>query len=366
MTTPTSEKTSAPPTSFHPLRIAAIERLTDDAVAIELEVPEDLREDFAFEPGQHLTVRTALAGDDVRRNYSICTPAGQGLLRIGVKRLPGGAFSEHAMTALTVGTELEVMTPTGRFGPRLDPEQERSYGLVAAGSGITPLLSIAASVLATEPRSTVTLVYANRTQGSVMFVEDLEDLKNTYPGRLQIVHVLSRQPMDSELLSGRLDGDRMRRMLGTLVPADSVDVWYLCGPHAMVTELSAVLREHGADESAVHTELFHVEDAPPVRHRVEEFTDGGPSVTATLDGKTSKVWLTADDDSVLAGLLRSRPDAPFACRGGVCGTCRARVTDGAVQMRQNYALEPDELEQGYVLTCQSWPTTDTVTVDYDA
>src|SRR5699024_2014828 len=245
------------------------------------------------------------------------------------------------------------------------PEQRRGYGLVAAGSGITPLLSIAASVLQAEPRSTVTLIYANRRQGTVMFVEDIEDLKNTYPERFQIVHVLSRQPTDSDLLSGRLDGERMQRLLDTLVPSSQIDEWFLCGPHEMIRQVEETLAGAGVRPGHIHTELFHVEDAPPLRRRVDEFTDGGPALTATLAGKTSKVTLQAEDDSVLAGLLRVRPDAPFACRGGVCGTCRAKVCDGAVQMRQNYALEPDELDQGYVLTCQSWPTTDTLTVDYD-
>lgn len=352
-------------TAFHALPITSIEDLSEDAVAIELGVPDDLRDDFSFAAGQHLTVRTALAGDDVRRNYSICSPADQGRLRIGVKRLPGGAFSEHAMAALDVGSELDVMTPTGRFGPHLDPDQERHYGLVAAGSGITPLLSIAATALAVEPHSTVTLFYANRTQGSVMFVEDLEDLKNTYPQRLQVVHVFSRQPLASELLSGRLDGERMRRLLEVFGPAKALDAWYLCGPHAMMAELRTALTDAGVSDRAVHTELFHVEDAPPVRPRAEEFVGGGPRVTATLDGRTSTVSLTPEDDSVLAGLLRSRPEAPFACRGGVCGTCRARLSEGTVAMRQNYALEPDEVEQGYVLTCQSWPTSEAITVDYD-
>lgn len=354
-------------TTFHPLRVRSVDPLTDDSVAIELEVPPSLREDFRYEPGQHVTVRTALAGDDLRRNYSICSPAvGGPTLRIGVKRLPGGAFSEHAMTGIHAGTIVEVMTPTGRFGPRLDPGRARGYALIAAGSGITPLLSIASTVLAVEPDSTVTLVYANRTRDSVMFLEDLEDLKNAHPGRLHLIHVLSRQPMESEILSGRLDGDRMRRLLETLVRPEDCDAWYLCGPHAMVAELTSVLHEAGVPDTDIHSERFHVEDTPPVRHRPEDFSGAGLRVTAVLDGLTSAVVLRPEDDSVLAGVLRMRADAPFACRGGVCGTCRAKVLHGAVQMRQNYALEPEELDEGYVLTCQSWPTSDSLSVSYDA
>jgi ring-1,2-phenylacetyl-CoA epoxidase subunit PaaE len=340
---------------FRQLSVAAIDELTDDSVALTFDVPADLRDEFAFRPGQHVIIGLE---DDTRRTYSLCTAPGAGRWQIAVKRLPGGAFSETRLGTLRPGDPIDVAAPTGSFGPR---EAAGHLGLIAAGSGITPLLSIARATLAEGGE--VTLVYANRTERSVMFLDDLADLKDLYPARFHLIHVLSRQETDAEMLSGRLDGDRLKRILGTLIDPETIDDWYLCGPYDMVTELASTLEAAGARQ--VHTELFHVDDAPPPPRPAEAFVDGGPAITATLDGRTSAYSLTPEDDSVLAGLLRVRPEAPFACRGGVCGTCRAKVLDGAVTMRHNYALEPDEVEAGYVLTCQSWPTTPAVTLSYE-
>jgi ring-1,2-phenylacetyl-CoA epoxidase subunit PaaE len=358
---------SASHSVFHPLTVASIEPVTDDSVAITFEVPEDLREDYAFSHGQHLTVRTELAGDDVRRNYSICSPAGSGVLRVAVKRLPGGAFSEHALDVLRPGDVLDVMTPSGRFFTELDPAHRKHYVCVAAGSGITPVLSIVASVLAAEPRSSMTLLYGNRTHSSVMFLEELEDLKDTYPERFQLLHVLSREPQEVELFSGRLDADRMGRILDGLLPPDTVDEWFLCGPFEMVSDLRKLLVKEGVPKKQIHAEVFHVESGPPVRRAPVETAEGeGAKVTITLDGRRSTFSLPADGPAVLDAALRVRADAPFACKGGVCGTCRAKVLEGTVEMDTNWALEPDEVEKGYVLTCQSHPTSDTVVLDYDA
>ncbi len=343
---------------FHPLTVAAIDELTADSVALTFDVPDELHEEFAFKPGQHVVI--GLDGDllstGARRTYSLCSAPGT--WQIGVKRLPGGAFSETRLTTLQPGDTIDVMAPSGSFGPRTTTQH---VGLVAAGSGITPILSIARAALASG--SAVTLLYASRNEQSVMFLDDLADLKDTHPDRFHLVHVFSRQQTESELLSGRLDGDRLKRILGSLIDPDTIDDWYLCGPLDMVTELTATLEAAGA--TSVHRELFHVDDAPPPPRPADAFVDGGPAVTATLDGRTSAYTLQPEDDSVLAGLLRVRPEAPFACRGGVCGTCRAKVLDGAVEMRHNYALEPDELAAGYVLTCQSWPTTPDVTLSYE-
>ncbi len=352
---------------FHPLAVASVEPVTDDSVAITFDVPDALREDYAFTHGQHLTIRTELAGDDVRRNYSICSPEGSGVLKVAVKRLPGGAFSEHALDVLRPGDVLDVMTPTGRFFTELNPAARRHYACVAAGSGITPVLSIVASTLAAEPQSSLTLVYANRTHKSVMFLEEVEDLKDRYAERFQLLHVLSREPQEVELFSGRLDADRMGRILGGLLPPDTVDEWFLCGPFAMVSELRALLVRLGVPKRAVHAEVFHVESAPPVRRTPVETTDeSGAKVTITLDGRRSSFTLPPDGPVVLDAALQVRSDAPFACKGGVCGTCRAKVVEGSVTMDTNWALEPDEVDKGYVLTCQSHPTSDTVVLDYDA
>jgi ring-1,2-phenylacetyl-CoA epoxidase subunit PaaE len=352
---------------FHPLTVSAIEPLVEDAVAITFDVPEELREDYAFTQGQHVNIRTTLAGDDVRRSYSICSPVSSGVLRIAVKRLPGGAFSEHALETLKVGDVIDVMTPTGRFFTPLDPANRKHYVAVAAGSGITPILSIVATTLETEPHSRVTLLYANRTHRTVMFLEEVEDLKDRYPDRFQLVHVLSREPQEVELFSGRLDVARMTRLLEAVVPPDTVDEWFLCGPYLMVADLRKLLASEGVPKRNIHAEVFHVDTGTPApRPRVETGDPAGAEVTITLDGRRSTFHLRGDGPPVLEAALLVRADAPFACKGGVCGTCRAKVVEGSVEMDTNWALEPEEVERGYVLTCQSHPTSEVVRVDYDA
>lgn len=348
---------------FHPLAVSQIEELTPDAVALTFEVPEALREAYNYTPGQHLTIRCA---DGARRSYSLCTPPGAGVLRIGVKRLPGGAFSDAVVARLAVGDRLEVMTPAGRFTTTTDPAARRRYVAIAAGSGITPVLSIVSAVLAEEPGSFVTLLYANRTHRSVMFLQEVHDLKDSHPERFQLLHVLSRETTGVDLLSGRLDASRLRRILAALVPVADVDAWFLCGPQQMVAEHVATLLELGVPRVRVHSELFH---ADPVASRYAPDPLGTPSgscqVTVRLDGRTAEVSLRPQGPSVLEAALSVRPDLPFACRGGVCGTCRARVVEGSVAMEANHALEPQEVAAGYVLTCQSHPTSARLVVDYD-
>ena len=351
---------------FHRLKVADISPLTDDSVCITFAVPPELTEDYDFAHGQHLTIRTDLAGDDVRRSYSICSPAGSGTLRIGVKVLPGGNFSGFAAGGLQVGDELEVMTPVGRFNTPLDPANAKHYCAIAAGSGITPIYSIVATTLEREPNSRVTLIYANRTSRTIMFLEELEDLKNRYRGRFHLIHVLSREAQDAELLSGRLDAARLTKINETLVPVDSVDEWFLCGPFDMVHELRDALVDQGADKAHIHSELFHVETTPPVRRTSDADEGEGAQVTIRLDGRKSDFRLKGNDVAVLEAALRVRSDAPFACKGGVCGTCRAKLVSGTVEMDTNYALEPEEIEKGYVLTCQSHPTSSEVELDYEA
>jgi ring-1,2-phenylacetyl-CoA epoxidase subunit PaaE len=353
--------TSPSHAEIHHLRVAAVDELTDDAVAITFAVPEELRAAYSFRHGQHLSIRGA---DDVRRSFSICSSPSSGVLRIGVKRLPGGAFSDGVVGALRVGDELEVMTPAGRFTTELDPEAARTYVAVAAGSGITPILSIVTALLEGEPAARVTLVYANRTSRSVMFLDEVHDLKDRFTDRFQVVHVLSREQQDVELLSGRLDTERFRRIIDAFGLGDTDD-WFLCGPQQMVVDLRGLLTDLGA--TRVHTELFHADPVPraPVA-ALGDGAEGAADVTIRLDGRSSSFPLRPDGPPVLEAALDVRSDLPFACKGGVCGTCRARLVEGTVQMDANYALEPDEVERGYVLTCQSHPTAATVVLDYDA
>lgn len=354
------------PAVFHRLRVAAVDRLTEEAVAVTFEVPADLREQFRFDPGQHVSVRAPALGDDVRRNYSICTPATGGALRIGVKRIPDGAFSAFVADRLAPGDTLDVMTPTGTFTIRPDPGRARRYVAVAAGSGITPVLSILATALAVEPDSTAALVYVNRRTSTIMFLEELEDLKNRFPARFQLIHVLGHERTDVPMLSGRLDADRFTRILDTVLPVDEVDDWFLCGPMAMTDTVRRVLGERGVPERSVHRELFHVGAPPPRRRgRPADVPTSGARVRVILDGRAVELTVPADGQSILDATLAVRPDAPFACKNAVCGTCRARVTEGTVDLDSNYALEPDELDRGFVLTCQAHPTTDRVVVDFD-
>ncbi|GAA1334318.1 1,2-phenylacetyl-CoA epoxidase subunit PaaE [Saccharothrix algeriensis] len=339
---------------FHELTVASVDRLCEDAVAVTLDVPAGLADEFAFRAGQHLTLRIG----QERRSYSICAPEGSPP-RIGVRRVAGGLFSEHLVDRVRRGDVLEVLPPQGGF----TPVPAAHHGLVVAGSGITPALSIAATVLADGAR--VTLLYGNRRADTVMFAEELADLKDRYPARLQLVHVLSREPRDVELFSGRLDAAKLRALFATVVPFASVDQWWLCGPHGMVRDARDVLSSLGADPSAVHHELFYVDEPPPPPRRAEEVLTSAAEGTVVLDGRTTAVPLPPDVP-ILDAAQRVRSDLPFACKGGVCGTCRARVVAGEVDMRRNYALEPREVAAGFVLTCQSLPASPAVTVDFDA
>ena len=349
--------------AFHTLTVAAVEKLCDDAAAVTFEVPDELRGDYAFAAGQSLALRRVVDGVEERRSYSICAPVGSPP-RVGVREVPDGLFSSWLVREVRPGARVEVQTPTGRF--RADPAAGGRHLCLAAGSGITPVLSIAASVLAGSPTAHVTLFYGNRRAATVMFADELSDLKDRYGARFELVHVLSREPRDVELLSGRLDGDRLRTLLDLLVPLDAVDHVWLCGPYPMVEEARTVLAELGVPAERVHRELFFVDEPPPPVVHAEALPTGDTSdVTLTIDGRSSTAALPRDR-SILDGAQAVRSDLPFACKGGVCGTCRALVKDGTVDMRRNYALEPAEVAAGFVLTCQSYPVSDEVSVDYDA
>lgn len=350
---------------FHRLRVAGVERLCSDAVAVTFEVPEELAAEYAFWPGQSLTLRRMVEGREERRNYSICASAGCPP-RIGVREVPGGLLSSWLVHQVRVGHEIDVLPPSGNFTPdTLDTPASARHVLIAAGSGITPVLSIAASLLA-EGNSQVTLFYGNRRSATVMFADELADLKDAYPQRFELVHLLSREPRESELLSGRLDERKLRVLFAALVDIDAVDHWWLCGPYGVITDARKVLSCAGVPPDKVHSELFFVDVPPEPIQRAESAVDGpSSSVTIKLDGRSTTLALPRDTP-VLDAAWRVRPDLPFACKSGVCGTCRAKVTTGEVRMRRNFALERSELDAGFVLTCQAIPVSDVVDIDYDA
>jgi ring-1,2-phenylacetyl-CoA epoxidase subunit PaaE len=346
-------------TEFHPLTVARVDPLTDDSAAVTFDVPARLLDVFTFAPGQSLTIRRG----DERRSYSICSALGRAP-RIGVREVAGGAVSGWLVHEVKAGDVIDVQAPSGSFTPDLD--QAGRHVLIAAGSGITPILSIAGSVLATHPDSTVTLLYGNRRNDTVMFADETADLKDAYPARICLVHVLSREPQEVELFNGRLDPGKLRSLLPVTVDVAAVDHWWLCGPFSMVEGAIDVLTELGVARNRIHRELFYVEDEPPAEAKHADAPVGpGAEVTVLLDGRSSTATVEPGTP-ILDGAQRVRPDLPFACKGGVCGTCRALLTEGEVTMRRNYALEREELEAGYVLTCQALPASDKITVDYDA
>jgi len=357
---------SSKPT-FHQLAVREVRRETEDAVSVAFEVPAALADAFAFLPGQYLTLRTRIDGHDVRRSYSICSGADDGELRIAVKRVDNGLFSSWMNGEVASGDLIDVMTPTGRFGPRVSRDGRVHVGLVA-GSGITPVLSIVRSVLKREPASRFFLFYGNRSSRDVLFREELAELKDRFVERLSVMHILSREEQDLGILYGRLDGDKVRRLLTAMVPAASVDELYVCGPAGMIAAVEPVLAELGIPEDRIHIERFvSANDGTPRRAVVPVPQDAPAKYVAALivDGKRRDVPI-AEGESVLDAALRAGMDLPFACKGGMCATCRAKVIEGSAEMTVNYSLERWEKDAGFVLTCQAHPTSPRLVVDYDA
>ena len=352
---------------FHPLRIARLDRETRDAVAITFDVPPELAPQYRFEPGQHLTVRARVGDADVRRSYSICSGTGDGTLRIAVKRCAGGLFSNYANERLKAGDTLEVMPPMGHFGVPLDAGTARHYVAFAAGSGITPILSIVRSTLAAEPRARFTLFYGNRASGTVMFREELAALKDVHMTRLNLVHVLSREEQDVEVLHGRIDGQRASALLDRWAPLADVDVVYLCGPDAMMRSVREMLEARGCPAARVRVERF-ASSIPRHEHKPAAVAPGSAmqsEVTVILDGARRTFTLDRTKESILEAGLKHGVELPYSCKGGVCSTCRCRVVAGEVDMDVNFALEDYEVARGFVLACQSYPATDKVTVNFD-
>jgi len=356
---------------FHELTVAQVRRLTDDAVCLTFAVPDSLHERFRFSQGQYLTLRQAIDGEDVRRSYSICSGVDEDTLEIAVKAVPGGRFSTYVNETLAAGDRIAVMPPAGSFTTALDPARARNYLCIAAGSGITPVLSIVKSILAIEPHSEVTLLYGNQRVASIMFRDELERLKNRYMARFQLIHVLSRENRDVDILNGRIDNHKGAALCRNLLDLAAVDEFFLCGPEAMISEVSRGLRAAGIDESKIHYELFgaSADDAAQVvqRHhdRAQKFAGKTCRVIVKSDGRETALELTPDGENILDAALDAGVDLPFACKGGACATCKARLIDGEVEMDLCHALDADEVRAGYVLTCQAHPVSDEVYIDFD-
>jgi ring-1,2-phenylacetyl-CoA epoxidase subunit PaaE len=365
---------------FHPLAVREVRRLTEDSIEVAFAVPDELAGEYDYAPGQYLALRKELGGRELRRSYSICAAPVPGELRIAIKRDLGGEFSTWANESLEPGTIIDVMSPQGTFTTQLGasggdgdrPSVDRHYAAIAAGSGITPVMALARTLLASSPAVRFSVVYSNRTAQDVMFLEELAELKDRYPARFALYHVLTRERRVSDVFSGRLDAERLGVFLESLVRPQDVDEWFICGPFELVQLVRDTLEEAGVDRSHVRFELFTTDrpDRPEGQHGrpvVVDESEGVHTINFTLDGVSATVTTALHSrESILNAALRVRSDVPFACAGGVCGTCRAKLVDGTVEMDENYALEPEELERGYVLTCQSHPTSDTVTVSYDA
>lgn len=353
---------------FHSLDVVDVRRETRDAVVVTLKPKAEDAGLFDFTQGQYLTFRRKFEDDELRRSYSICAGKGEGHLQVGIKRVDGGAFSTWANEELKPGTTIEAMPPMGRFFTAVEPDLAKNYLGFAGGSGITPLLSIIKTVLDAEPRSTFTLVYANRQISSIMFREELEDLKNRHLGRLSIVHVLESEAQDIELFTGRVDAAKCAALFQTWIDLPSVTTAFICGPEPMMLAIAGALKEHGLAEAQIKFELFASGQPGRAKKRViseAASTSNSTEATVTLDGATRSFRMPKAGVSLLDAALEANIDAPYACKAGVCSTCRAKVLEGETEMAVNHALEDYEVKQGYVLTCQCFPLSDKVVVSYD-
>ena len=352
---------------FHPLPIARVERETRDAVAVTFAVPETLRDQFRFTQGQHLTLRAQIAGEDVRRSYSICSAVQDNKLRIAVKKTPGGVFSTWANEHLRQGATIDVMPPLGHFNVTLEPANRKHYVGFAAGSGITPLLSIVKTTLLTEADSRFTLFYGNRSSSAVIFREELADLKDRFLTRFNLVYVMSREPQDIEILNGRIDRKKADALLERWVNIAEVDTVFVCGPDGMMRAVAESLEAHGCPKSRIKIELFAA-SIPKHEHKVQALAEPGHTecaVTVILDGARREYTLEKDKENILDAALKQGIELPYSCKGGVCSTCRAKLIEGEVDMDVNFALEDYEIARGFILCCQSYPVTDKVVVDFD-
>jgi len=351
---------------FHSLQIADVRKETEDTVSIAFEVPTALKSDYSFLPGQYLTLKAIINGADTRRSYSLCSAPFENEWRVAVKQVENGVFSTYANASLKAGDTMEVMTPTGNFCLKPDANAKKTYALFAAGSGITPILSIAKTALKEEPNSEVNLFYGNKNFNSIIFREEVEALKNTYMNRLRVVHVLSRESLGNQIQKGRINKEKCDDLFKAFLANDTIDAVYVCGPEEMILGVKDSMLANGVDEKAIHFELFTTPG-------VKKTADVAPSTEAAiasnisiiLDGDTIDLALNSDGETILDAAQRAGADLPFACKGGVCCTCKAKIMEGTAKMDVNYALEKDEVEAGYILTCQAHPTSEKLIVSFD-
>jgi ring-1,2-phenylacetyl-CoA epoxidase subunit PaaE len=353
---------------FHKLRVKEVRRETDDCVSISFEIPPDLAASFLFQHGQNVTVKKEIAGEEIRRSYSICSAPHEGELRIAVKRVGGGAFSSFANDELKAGDELQLLPPTGTFTTSLNTARTKHYLALAAGSGITPVISIIKTILQAEAGSTFTLVYGNKSRASIIFFEELQALKNLYIDRFSIIYVLSREKTDIAINSGRINIEKLTE-LSSILPYAAYDDIFICGPEAMIFAVKEYLEQRNIDKRKIHFELFTTpgqkKSTAGVLPTKEVSTASKSKVTIKLDGRSMDFDLAFDEEAILDAALKQGADLPYACKGGVCCTCKAKLIEGQVDMDVHWGLEDDEIEQGYILTCQSHPKSDKVVVDFD-
>lgn len=351
---------------FHLLKIKDIRPETEEAVSIGFEVPENLKLDYKFIAGQYLTLKVNINGEEVRRSYSLCTSPLDNDLRVAIKRVSNGKFSNYALDTFKVGQEIEVMTPTGNFKFQPEVYAEKSYLLFASGSGITPILSIMKTILREESKSDVTFFYGNKNFPSIIFREEIEALKNQYMNNLRVIHILSRESLGNDIQKGRISKEKVDRIYNAFLKDNNFDGVYICGPEEMILGVKESLSEKGIAEKQIHFELFA--SSVPKKEIIRESSSINAVdslVSIILDGDRIDIPLNTDGDSILDAAQKAGADLPFACKGGVCCTCKAKILEGTAKMDVNYALEKDEVEAGYILTCQAHPTSEKLLVSFD-
>lgn len=356
--------------SFYTLTVSDIRKETDNCVSVAFHIPDELKSTFHYLPGQYITIKKEIAGEELRRSYSLCSSPLESDFRIAVKKIKDGRFSTYANKNLKIGDELEVMNPIGNFTTTLDASHTKHYMAFAAGSGITPMLSLIKTILASEPNSSFTLAYGNQRLYSIIFREEIEALKNKYMGRFQVFHILSRERLESEINFGRINAEKCEQLFAKLIDINSIDEYFLCGPEEMIMSVKSFLEGKNVSLASIHFELFTSESGNKAKEAYaeahKEVAERMSMVIIKVDDRSMEIPLAFGGETILDAALKNGADLPYACKGGVCCTCKAKVIEGTVDMEVNYALDADEVENGFVLTCQAHPTSDRVVIDFDA